>query len=241
MTVAELADRWKTCDPSKRSSTKARDEAILRIHILPTLGPRRLREVTPPDIQRLVNAWAEEKAPRTVDRQYDVVRALFAYAVRSDWLARTPCRGVKLPAVTATRRRALEPEDIIRLAEAIDPRYEAMVWVGAVLGLRWAEVAGLTVGSLDLLRNSLTVVEQLGRDRQLGEPKSDAGKRQMSIPEELSTLLAAHPAARNLTGEDPRSARLHDTAGPAPRLLPLADTHMAAGGGQGRLGRRGLP
>lgn len=124
--------------------------------------------MTPPDIQRLVNTWAKDNAPRTVDRQYDVVRAMFAYAVRSDWLARTPCRGIKLPAVSVTRRRALTPEDVIRLAEAIDPRYQAMVWVGAVLGLRWAEVAGLTVGSLDLLRNSLTVTEQLGRDRQLG-------------------------------------------------------------------------
>lgn len=203
MTVAELAEHWQSSDPSKRSSTKARDDAILRIHILPTLGPRRLREVTPPDIQRLVNAWAEENAPRTVDRQYDVVRALFAYAARSDWLSRTPCRGIKLPAVTTTRRRALEPDDVIRLATAIDPRYEAMIWVGAVLGLRWAEVAGLTVGSLDLLRNSLTVTEQLGRDRQLGDPKSDAGKRQLSIPEELSSLLAAHLATRNLTGADP--------------------------------------
>ncbi len=126
--------------------------------------------MTPPDIQRLVNAWAAENASRTVDRQYDVVRALFVYAVRSDWLARTPCRGIKLPAVTATRRRALEPDDIIRLAAAIDARYEAMAWVGAVLGLRWAEVAGLTFGSLDLLRNSLTASEQLGRDRQPGDP-----------------------------------------------------------------------
>jgi integrase len=113
------------------------------------------------------------------------------------------CRGIKLPAATATRRRALEPHDVIRLAETIGSRYEAMVWVGAVLGLRWAEVADLTVGSLDLLRNALNLTEQLGRDRQLGDPKSDAGKRQLSIPEELSTVLAAHVAARNLTGADP--------------------------------------
>lgn len=203
LTVAELADRWKESDPSKRASTRARDDAILRHHILPALGPRRLRAVTPPDIQRLVNEWAQENAARTVDRQYDVVRAMFAYAVRSDWISRTPCRGIKLPAVTGTRRRALEPDDIIRLAEVIGPRYQAMVWVGAVLGLRWAEVAGLTVGSLDLLRNTLTVTDQLGRDRQLGDPKSDAGKRQLSIPEELSEILAAHLAALNLTGADP--------------------------------------
>ena len=203
MTVAELADRWKARDPSKRSSTKARDEAILRLHILPTLGTRRLREVTPPDIQQLVNEWAATKAPRTVDRQYDVLRALFVYAIGADWITRSPCRDIRLPSVTPLRRPALTVDGILALAEAIDPRYEAMVWLGAVLGLRWAEVAGLTVGSVDLLRNTVTVSQQLGRDRTLGEPKSDAGRRQFSIPEELSAGLAAHMAGHQLTRAEP--------------------------------------
>ena len=90
LTVAELSKRWLEHDPSKRSSTLARDEAIVRLHVLPRLGGTRLREVTPPDIQRLVNDWAKQQAPRTARRQYDVVRALFAYAVASDWLARVP-------------------------------------------------------------------------------------------------------------------------------------------------------
>jgi integrase len=203
MTVAELADRWKERDPSKRASTKARDETILRLHVLPALGTRRLREVTPADVQQIVNYWAQTEAPRTVDRQYDVVRAMFAYAVHAEWLSRTPCRGIRIPKVTGTRQKALSVEDVLALAGAIDPRYEGMVWLGAVLGLRWAEAAGLTVGSLDLLRNTVTVVQQLGRDRQLADPKSDAGRRQFAVPPELSEILAAHMATNQLTGAQP--------------------------------------
>jgi integrase len=203
MTVAELAERWKASDPSKRKSTRARDDAILRHHVLPTLGTKKLREVTPPDIQQLVNDWAAKNAPRTVDRQYDVLRALFNYALRSDWIARTPCRGIKLPTVPRTRRRPLTVEDVVAIIEAMDERYRPMVWIGAVLGLRWGEVAGLTVGSLDLLRNSVTVTLQLGRDRTLGEPKSYAGRRQFSIPGELGDLLATHMARNDLTGAEP--------------------------------------
>jgi integrase len=166
------------------------------------MGTNRLREVTPPDVQQLVNAWADVKAPRTVDRHYDVLRALFSYAVRCDWLARTPCRDIKVPAVEGTRRRALGVEDVVSLAGAIDQRYEGMVWLGAVLGLRWAEVAGLTVGSLDLLANTVTVTQQLGRDGRLGPPKSNAGRRRFAIPEELSTALAAHLASSRLTAAD---------------------------------------
>lgn len=49
----------------------------------------------------------------------------------------------------------------------------------------------------------MTVTQQLGRDRQLRDPKSDAGRRQFAIPPELSEILAAHMATNQLTGADP--------------------------------------
>ena len=39
--------------------------------------------------------------------------------------------------------------------------YRPMVYVGGVLGLRWSEVAGLRVGSLDFLRHSVSATETL--------------------------------------------------------------------------------
>lgn len=202
MPVAELADRWLEHDPSKRASTVARDEAILRLHILPQIGKRRVGDVTPPDVQKMVNEWAKAQAPRTTRRQYDVARALFSYAVATDWLARSPCRGIDLPRVDALRRPTVTPDDVAAIAERIDARYSSMVWLGAVLGLRWGEVAGITVGSLDLLRGTVTVTEQLGRDRQLGPPKSAAGRRTLTLPRALGTLLSGHLAASGLTATD---------------------------------------
>jgi hypothetical protein len=38
LTVAELATEWLAGNPAKRSSTWARDESILRVHVLPALG-----------------------------------------------------------------------------------------------------------------------------------------------------------------------------------------------------------
>jgi integrase len=55
-----------------------------------------------------------------------------------------------------------------------------------ITGLRWGEVAGLRVGSVDLLRGELRVIEQRTRDVEddevTAEPKSSAGVRTLSVP-----------------------------------------------------------
>ena len=100
VTVSAFAAQWMRANPAKRGSTLARDETILRRHVSPAIGERRIGAVTPQDIQGLVNSWVSKgSAPKTVRRQYGVARAVFAYAVAGDLLVRSPCRNVKLPAV----------------------------------------------------------------------------------------------------------------------------------------------
>ena len=41
-----------------------------------------------------VNGWSTSMKPRTVRRTYGVLRAVLAYAVDSDYLGRSPCRGI---------------------------------------------------------------------------------------------------------------------------------------------------
>jgi integrase len=75
-----------------------------------------------------------------------------------------------------------------------------MMWTAGVLGLRWAECAGLRVGHVNVLAGTVTVAEQLGRDGQIGPPKSAAGLRTLSAPVWLLEEIAALLARRNLNG-----------------------------------------
>jgi hypothetical protein len=104
MTVNDLAARRLASNPAKRSKTRTRDESVIRVHIEPcrprvgsNFGERAIGSVTQPDIQGMVNAWATKLNPRTVKRQFGVLRAVFAYAVSTDFLGRSPCRDIKLP------------------------------------------------------------------------------------------------------------------------------------------------
>jgi integrase len=67
-----------------------------------------------------------------------------------------------------------------------------MAYLGAVLGLRWGECAGLRVGRIDFDRSTITVAEQVTRGAGgrsvTGPPKSEAGRRTLAVPAALIGL-----------------------------------------------------
>ena len=130
---------------------------------------------------------------------------MFNFAVNADWLGRTPCRNIKLPRVKPLKRKLPDNDGVERLALEL-AEYGPMLWVGVLTGLRWAEVAGLRVSSVQLLHGNLFVTEQRTRDLDdddvTAEPKSEAGIRPLAIDPVLAEILADHLAARRLTAAD---------------------------------------
>jgi hypothetical protein len=106
VTLAEVSSEWLKSNPSKRQSSRARDVSALRVHVLPTLGGRRIGSLTPGDIRALVTDWSAGMAPRTVRRKYGALRAVLNYAVENDLVVRSPCRGIRLP-----RHRSRKDDD----------------------------------------------------------------------------------------------------------------------------------
>lgn len=168
----------------------------------PVLGDRAIGSITRADVQALVDGWASKKAPSTVGRQYSCLRAIFAFAEADERIVRSPCRGIRLPQVHLVDRPELQAEQLSALAEALGPAEGPMMWLGAVLGLRWAEVAGLTVDRVNFLAGRVTVGRQLTRQRVIAAPKSAAGKRSLAAPSWLMEDLAAVLARRDLTAAD---------------------------------------
>lgn len=173
-----------------------RDDSALRVHILPALGERPVGSLTPTDIQRCVNDWTQKLAPRSVRRVYQTLAAVLNAAVLDDRIARSPCRGIRLPAVEPIDRPVLTSEELALLGDALGTEYETMAYLGAVLGLRWGECAGLRVGRIDFDRSTITVAEQVTRGASgrsvVGPPKSAAGRRTVAVPSALMDLLIDH-------------------------------------------------
>jgi len=206
-TFEEVAVEWMASNPAKRPSTRACDRSALERHLLPELGAKRIGSIVPRDVQALIATMSTTLAPGSVTRSYTVAAAIFRYAADRDYIAKSPCRTVKLPKVPKAAVHIFTPDELATVAEAMPVQYAPMVWLGALLGLRWGEVAALRVCDLDLLGRTLTVAHTVTRDGtgavSLGAPKSDAGRRTLSLPVPLVEALAAHLAALRLTAADP--------------------------------------
>jgi integrase len=202
----DAAAKWSEASAHKRPLSVERDRAIIEHHLNPVLGDRALVSIRPGDIQQLVNAWVAKSPPATVSRQYATLRAIFNHAVTTDSLGRSPCRGVRLPQVEPRESPLVTAKDLEKLALAMPEGLEPVPYLGAVLGLSWAEIAGLRVASLNFLSSTVTVDRQWTRGTGgvmvSQNPKSRAGRRTLAVPDWLMVMLTDHLAARGLTGAD---------------------------------------
>ena len=192
------ADRWWKTTVDLRPTTLARDAATYKNHVLPTFGDLPLSAID----HMTVTEWvadlnAKGLAPATVQKAHQVLSKIMRAAVDAGLLIASPCERVKLPKVEREEMRFLGPDDIARLADTIDPRYRALVLLGAYSGLRAGEMFGLRRGRVDLLRGKVDVVEIAVEVRGhffYGPPKTRAGRRTVPLPRFVVDELGAQCA-----------------------------------------------
>jgi hypothetical protein len=96
VTFDEYASRWQAAQVH-RATTAATVAGHLRVHILPTFGPRSIGSVRPSEVQAWVRGRADVVAPSTVEQSYRTLPAIFRAAVADRLIASSPCAGIKLP------------------------------------------------------------------------------------------------------------------------------------------------
>jgi integrase len=196
-TLTEWSREWLDGDPGKRATTRARDESVLRTHFLPLLGNRPLGTITPLDVRRTVEAMNECLAPATVRTNLAVLAAVLNAAVEADLIGRSPVRGIKLASERPSAKGTLSLEDLVRLSEEVPGRYRALILLAGMVGLRWSEAIGLTIGKVHFLTRTIEVSETIAEvDGRLSveATKTESSVRTLSIPGPLVEELAHHLA-----------------------------------------------
>lgn len=186
VTFGTAAARWlATKQATKRPSTADLYATELRTHVLPVFASMPLPDITRRDVQDWVNALAAcGLSAATVRHAYRAVfKSVLTDAIDDGLLARSPCHRIELPAAAVPVIEPLTPAQIITLAILIDPRYRAMVLLGAGCGLRWSETAGLTRDRIHLgARAQVTIDRQLGYRPATKRRSPDTASRPLFAP-----------------------------------------------------------
>jgi integrase len=103
VTVARFYVEWIKAREAE-VQTWDNDEAVMRLHVLPTLGSRKIDEVTAGDVLKLIKSWrarsgsktaknvaSRKMAPRSIYTAYSTLCAFFRDAALEGLLAATPC------------------------------------------------------------------------------------------------------------------------------------------------------
>jgi integrase len=124
------------------------------------------------------------------------VKTLFAAAVRSDVIRKSPCVGIKLPEVVAAKITPLTATQVEALADAIAPRLRAMVLLGCGCGLRVSEALGLTEPNVSWFTGEVAITQQLGDRRPYPLVPLKNSKRRPSrvvpMPQHAHEALSRH-------------------------------------------------
>jgi integrase len=200
MKLGEYLDRWlsDSVKGTVRASTYERHEAIIRLHIKPSLGRVGLKKLTPAHVRGLIGEKLNAGlAPATVRKIHSTLHKALSQAV-SDGMVPRNAADVKAPRPTPEEMRPLskaEARAFLEAARETGDRFEALYVLAIATGLRRGELLGLRWDDVDLKRGTLRVGRALVREggrHVLGETKTRRGRRQINLTPRTVNALKTH-------------------------------------------------
>lgn len=150
----------------------------------------KLSDIKPVDIQSFFNLHAD-KSSSVLDKLKKVLNQIFEAAIDNDLCCKNPCRGIKLPVYTKIKEKKVYTKrqaDIV-LEFAKTHKFGLGIIIILKTGLRRGELLALTWNDIDLDNNVLMVRHAVTSSDVIGNPKTDAGKRDIPFDSMLRTEL----------------------------------------------------
>ena len=223
LALGAFLDEWLAVavKPRVRAATYGSYLVLVKTYVKPGLGMVRLDRLTAMDIQRWLNALAEQPlrrqprksgerqgkngeatptalSARTRRAAFAVLRAALRQAVRWRVLPSNPSDEVDAPGKRPARSmKVLTAEQASTfLAGCKGERLEAFFVLALATGCRPGELAALRWADVDLKRERLNVTRAMARLAggavEYGEPKTDTGRRMIPLPPSAVVVLREH-------------------------------------------------
>jgi integrase len=170
-------------------------EALVRLHIGPTLGAVTLAKLATP----MLEAWRDRLVARVSRRLarkiLGTLKSILSEAQRRGLVA----HNAALPVKVDTKKREVKKlevgvdvpgnEDIQRLLATVTGRHRPLIVTAIFTGMRASELRGLPWSAVDFEKRTITVRQRADEWGTIGMPKSAAGQREIPMsPTVVNTL-----------------------------------------------------
>ncbi|WP_373138301.1 tyrosine-type recombinase/integrase [Mycobacterium marinum] len=157
VTVGAMREQWLGTFGHLKATTKAARESAWVSHVRDVWDTKQVCEIQTSAVRLWVNDLAAQgTSATTIEKALGVLRMILGLAVEDRRIARNPCDGVKAPPREHSRRAYLTHQQVDELVAAMT-RDGLVVRFLAYTGLRYGEMAALTVADFDMLRRRVHV------------------------------------------------------------------------------------
>lgn len=199
ITVEEWLQKWmdEYMLFSIREQTWKSYESVIRLHIIPNLGNKKVASLTTTILQKFYNKLLSEgKSGSLVRDAHLILHQAMDVAVKENIIVKNPTDETKIPKVEYKPKNILNETQLEMFMDAIkeDELWYDFFYTEITTGLRRGELCGLkwcdfneTTGQLNVVR---TVTTHKGGGLKTGETKTEKGIRIIYLPPSTVKLLS---------------------------------------------------
>ena len=209
VTVGEYLTDWLEAGRDNWAiNTYRLRETIVRKHLAPYIGARRLKDMDVRDVKMLLQRWADTKTSSSIRVEaFKTLNGVLNAAFREEIIYRNPCVFVGRPRHRRAKTRLLTVEQAFTLMSQTEPLWLRTIFTVAIMtAIREGELFALHWENVDLERGTIevtgTVVDDASYTPVEGPPKTEASLRKIVLPARAAAALARHRSEQRAAGYD---------------------------------------
>ena len=194
--LKDWLEQWlKTYKPNIEQTTRGGYQEKIDEYIVPKLGQIPIGSLNPLAVQNFINDLSTQGlAPKTIRNTYNILNPAMKKAVELRMISFNPCVGAVLPKLVKYQPNIYSKEkmaEMLKVTKGTDMHLIAVLEFS--LGIRRGELCALKWEHIDLENKKVTICENRVNDKKgnvvTKPPKSEAGKRVISVGEDVATVL----------------------------------------------------
>lgn len=208
-TMAQYLKKWLKvyADENLEETTRELYEMYVKVHINPFFENYNIKDIKPMHIQEFYNEKMKDielkngkvkkgLSKNTVGKLHSFLNRAYEDAIKNRIVKYNPCQGVKKPKKNKhTPTICSEKSFHTLLEETKGTLDEVLILLAGICGLRRGEIFGLRLIDLDPINFRITIFQTKVRFNKkwiIKKPKSETSSRTISVPEFVTTTIAAY-------------------------------------------------